>query len=109
MNNITFTSEKIWRKDFDNGSAYSISVSKQKQDGTRIRTYIPIYFAQSAGVSDKISNGTLANLSGFINPTDKGGISMTVMKVEFLDDGIPKAATTDIPDSFSAAEEDIPF
>lgn len=109
MNNVNFESQKLWRKDFDNGSAYSISLSTKLQDGNYVSAYIPIRFAQSANAPELIHNGTLANFSGFLTSDSKGKPFIRVTSLTLLDEPT-RASVDDIGvDSFKAAEEDIPF
>ena len=105
---------KIWRKDYQgkNGEfhRYSVSVSKKTQDGKYVNAYIPVMFSKKADAPDKIENGTMCSIEGFMSVdsyTDKDGNErnqpmIIVMSVEFED---PTVGV----DSFSQAEVDIPF
>lgn len=108
MNNVMFTEQKIWRKDFDNGSAYSISVSTRDEDGKFINAYMNVKFAKSAEAPAKIHNGAVADFSGFLTATRKGQPMIMVTKLNIKDDEYPAADDIDI-DSFEQAIEDIPF
>ena len=108
MNNAIFKEQKIWRKDFEDGHAYSISVSTRLQDGTYKNAYMPIRFAKSAEAPEKISNGTIADFSGFLTATNKGQIMLMVTSLNIKDEEYPAVDDIDI-DSFEQAIEDIPF
>lgn len=103
MNNIICKEQKIWRKDFENGPAYSVSFSTKLQDGKFVNSYMSVRFAKSAEAPEIIHNGTVADFSGFITSTSKGQPMIMVTSLNIKDDDLSEA------DSFSAAEDDIPF
>lgn len=106
---ITENRAKIWRRDFQgkNGEfyRYSVSISKKNEDGKYVNAYLPIKFSKKADAPEKIENGTVCAIKGFMSVDtykDKDGNErnqpmIVVMSAEF--DG----------DSFSEAEDDIPF
>lgn len=111
-NTVAYKKIKIWRKDFvkDDGSElhfYSISNSSQMQDGSWINAYLPLYFTKNANAPERISNGAIADLDGFMSARKgkdgKGENVLVVTKVSFEDETLAEV------DSFTAAEEDIPF
>lgn len=101
---------KIWRKDYTgkNGDfyRYSVSISKKNEDGKYVNAYLPVKFSKKAGAPEKIENGTMCAIEGFMSVEtykDKDGNERTqpmivVMSAQFEDE-----------DSFVQAEEDIPF
>lgn len=112
--NVSETKAKIWRKDIEgkNGTfyKYSVSVSKKNQDGKYVNAYIPVIFSKKADAPEKINNGAMCDFSGFMSVesyTDREGKTINtpmivIMSVEWED------PTTGV-DSFSRAEEEIPF
>lgn len=100
---------KIWRKDYQgkNGEfyRYSVSIGKKGEDGKYVNAYIPIKFSKKADAPEKIENGTVCAIKGFMSVEtykDKDGNErnqpmIVVMSAEFDND------------SFSEAEDDIPF
>lgn len=104
---------RIWRKDIEgkNGTfhKYSVGVSR-KIDDKYVNAYIPVVFSKRADAPEEIPNGTKCAIEGFMSVesyTDKDGHTrntpqIVVMSVEFDD------PTTGV-DSFSQAEEDLPF
>ena len=46
---------------------YSVSVSKKKQDGTYVRTYMKVRFTEDANAPAKIENGTKMDFAGFLS------------------------------------------
>lgn len=102
---------KIWRKDFATKDGkefyrYSVSVSKKNEDGKYVNAYIPIRFSKKADAPEKIENGAMCSIEGFMSVEtykDKDGNErnqpmIVVMSAQFED-----------ADSFVQAEEDIPF
>lgn len=102
---------KIWRKDYKTKDGrefyrYSVSVSKKNDEGNYVNAYIPVMFSKKSGAPEKIDNGAICSIAGFISVdsyTDKDGNTrntpmIVVMEADFGD-----------ADNFTAAEEDIPF
>ncbi len=118
-NSIRFTNTKIWRKDYEgqNGTfyTYNISVSKKNQDNSWSNAYLKVKFAQSADAPEKISNGTIADLEGFLTVDsyrNKEGkevnqLMLMVMNLNIQDDD--RYEDISEVDSFEQAEEEIPF
>lgn len=119
MNNVIFQNQKIWRKDYEgqNGtfSVYNISISKKKQDDSWVNAYLKIKFSQSAEAPEKISNGTVADLEGFLTVDSYKGkngkdVSQLMLMVTKLNIAEEFASVDDIEtDNFTQAAEDIPF
>ena len=112
---IKETNAKIWRNDIEGKDGktfykYKVGVSRKMQDGKWVNAYIPCVFAKKAEAPEKIPNGALASIEGFMSVEsykDREGNTrntpqIVVMKVEFDD------PTTGV-DSFEQAEEEIPF
>lgn len=105
---------KIWRKDIEgkNGTfyRYSVGISRKTQDGKYVNAYIPVMFSKRADAPEKIDNGALCDFEGFMSVesyTDRDGNTRTspqivIQSIEFDD------PTTGV-DSFSKAEEELPF
>lgn len=116
-NTVIFQNTKIWRNDIKTDSGefytYSISVSNRNQDGSWDSVYLPIRFSRSAEAPEKISNGTTADLEGFLTvrkrKTGKNEVQLMVTRYNSQDEEYPVADDLDIPDSFAQAESDIPF
>lgn len=112
-NTIIVQNAKIWRNDFEDGFSYSISLSSKNQDGNWDRAYLPIKIAKSCEAPAKISNGTVADIEGFLTPKVKkdgrNEVQMIVMKFNAKDEEKELPAHNDLPDSFEQATEDIPF
>lgn len=105
--NIKGENVRVWRKDFDNGCAYSVSSSTKLQDGTRANAYTDIRFTEASGFKDKkINNGTTMDFEGFYSAkVRKDGTKVpliVVMSANIKDEG--KEA-----DTFEQLEEEIPF
>lgn len=105
-NTVTFTKAKIWRSDIQTEQgefqAYSIGVSSKNPDGTYANAYLPVRFAKASEAPEKITNGTIADLEGFLSVRNKrdgkNEVQLIVMKY-----------TADVEDSFEQLEEEIPF
>ena len=103
---------KVWRKDFEgrNGAfyKYSVSVSRKNEDGSFVNAYIPVKFSKKSGAPEKIENGAVCDLEGFMSVEsykDKEGNTrntpmVVVMSVKFENEN---------EEDFAEAEEDIPF
>lgn len=116
-NTLIFKDTKIWRNDIDteNGTyyAYSISVSSKNQDGSWDNAYLPVRFSKNANAPAKISNGTIANLEGFLTVKKrkdaKNEVQFMVMQYTSDEEQYQAAEDSDIPDNFEQAESEIPF
>jgi hypothetical protein len=110
---------KVWRFERDNGKAsYAVQISKREGDGW-INHYQPVRFRQGIDVP----NGTLIHIKNAFPTLDtwtKDGqeFKREVWQImEFSSETMNDAQTSpqmqmdvdDLPDSFSAAEDDIPF
>lgn len=100
---------KIWRKDYQgrNGEfyRYSVSISKKNEDGKYVSAYIPIRFSKRADAPEKIENGTVCSIEGFMSVEsykDKDGNERNQPMI------IVMSALFD-EDSFEQLEEDMPF
>ena len=105
---------KVWRKDIEgrNGTfyRYSVSVSRKMEDGKYENAYIPVVFSKKSNAPEKISNGAVCSIEGFMSVdsyTDKDNNKrntpqIVVMKAEFED-------ASEGSDDFEQAEDDIPF
>lgn len=109
---IKGTKEKIWRHEREgrNGKfyAYTVRVSKKRDDGTWSSMYLPIHFAKKANAPAKISNGARINFEGFLDIDefgDKKNLRIIAMSMEVVEEGVD----ADIPDNFQMALDDIPF
>jgi hypothetical protein len=98
--------QTINRKDFDGKPAYSIPVSKKKEDGTWINVYIPVSFRKGVSVGNKtkidIKDAWLNCYEG------KNGAVLTI----FVNDFDTLAPGEKYPQGFEYAtvsEEDCPF
>lgn len=116
---------KLWiqKRPYRDGGTwndYSIGVSKRNQDGTYTNGYIKVRFGKDLIVPADIPNGTNMDFEGYIaldaykgkdgNMVKKDMIIIT--KVAFTDlknDMTASSDYDDIGDSFSEAEDDIPF
>lgn len=109
---------KVWRSDKYEHPSYAIQVSKREGDGW-INDYQPVRFRQ--GIN--IPNGTLIYIKNAF-PTldtwvkdDQQFKRKVWMIMEFEAEGMKASQTSpqmsmepeDLPDSFSAAEDEIPF
>lgn len=108
--NVSEKKAKIWRKDHEgkNGPwySYSVSISKKNEDGTYTNAYLPIRFTKKSGAPEKIENGTVCSITGFMSVDsykDKDGNERNTPQIIVMtyDDGSA--------DGFREAEEDIPF
>jgi len=85
----------IFRKDFDGRPAYSIGVSKKKEDDTYTNVYIPVNFRKGVEVGNKTK----------VNITDawpscyegKNGPVLTIFISQF---------ETEIPEGFAVVDSD---
>lgn len=105
---------RIWRQERQGAKGvfyrYSVGVSTKTIDGERKTAYIPVRFAKAAGAPDEIPNGAVCDFEGFMsvdyfdsnNGTEVRRPQIVIMKADFED------PTTGV-DSFSQAEEEIPF
>lgn len=101
---------KIWRKDIEgkNGTfyRYSVSVSRKTQDGKYVNAYIPVVFSKKSDAPEKIENGAVCSFEGFISVDtykDKDGVERNTPQIVIM------SVKFDGEDSFSEAEDDIPF
>lgn len=131
--NVTGKSVKLWKKERptrDGGTwnDYSVSVSKKDKDtGEYVNAYIKVRFGRDVVVPNEIPNGASMNFEGYLTPdiyNDKNGNlvkrdMIMITEVSFHDlygsdhAGVNYSSATDayddIADSFSQAEDDIPF
>ena len=106
---------RIWRRDIEgkNGTfyRYTTSVSSKNQDGSYSNAYMDIKFSKKSGAPEKIENGAKCDFNGFMTVEsykDKEGKEhnrpvIMVMECAFEND------PEDMGDSFSQAEDEIPF
>ena len=107
---------KIWRNDYKGKDGkefyrYAVGISKKTQDGEWVNTSLPVMFSKKSGAPEKIENGTVCSIEGFMSVdswTDKEGRQrntpmIIVMKALFDND------PEDMGDSFEQAEVEIPF
>lgn len=114
-NTVIFQNTKIWRNDIktENGefASYTVSVSSKNQDGSWDNAYLPIRFSKHANAPERISNGSTADLEGFLTvrkrKDGKNEVQLMVTRCNFQDEQYPVAE--DIPDNFAQAESEIPF
>jgi len=92
----------IFRKDFDNRPAYSIGISKKKEDGTWANVYIPVSFRRGV----EVGNRTKVDIKDAW-PSCYEGKNGTVLTI-FVNDFDTEAS--DIPSGFSVCDDDeLPF
>lgn len=109
---------KVWRKDIEgrNGTfyRYTVSISGKREDGSWASKYMPIRFAKKANMPEKIENGAKCDFSGFLSvderPDRETGKTISefviiAMRATLTDGGDPSEGV----DSFSQAEDEIPF
>ncbi len=101
---------KIWRKDHEgkNGPwySYTVSISRKNDDGSYTNSYLPIRFTKRSGAPEKIENGAVCSIEGFMSVDsykDKDGKEHNTPQI------IVMSYEPDGADSFTEAEEDIPF
>lgn len=110
---------RLWRSDRETRdgrtwSDYSVGISKKNQDGGYARGYIKVRFGRDIELPERVENGTNIDFEGYItldtyrdrsgNEVKKDMIMITAVKFNDLPQEAP-----DYGDSFSQAEEDIPF
>ena len=110
---------KLWRKDIEgkNGTfyRYSVGVSSKNQDDTYTNAYIDVMFSKKSGAPEKIPNGAICDIEGFMSAKsykDKEGKAVNVpqivvMSATFKD--LEEDRLAEAEDSFEEAEDDIPF
>lgn len=117
---VNGTNVRLWvneRQKRDGGKwfDYSVGISKKKEDGSYESVYLKTKFTKDVILPEVIENGASITFSGFLSIdkyTDKDGNEvkkpMLVINSASFDNAPRKYA--DIPDdSFSAADDDIPF
>lgn len=89
---------------------YNISISKKKQDGTYTNAYMRAFFTKDANAPEPIPNGSWMEFEGYLSVDEYESKGMLVKKPMIM---VTKAVfpdlKADVPDSFSQAEDDIPF
>ena len=115
---------KLWKNERQsrNGGTwfdYSIGIFKKAQDGKYVNAYVKCKFSSKLSVPNELPNGASMDFEGFLTPDvykDRNGqevkrdmIMITQVKFHdvYGDDG--GYDTYDGVDSFSQAEDDIPF
>lgn len=118
-NTVIFKDTKIWRNEHkgQNGEfyTYNVSISRQNRDESWSNASLKVKFSQSADAPEKISNGSIADLEGFLTVdsyTTKEGKEINrpmlmVMKLNLHND--ERYDDFSEVDSFSKAESEIPF
>lgn len=124
--NISGKNEKLWKNERQsrNGGTwfdYSISVSKKAQNGNYVNAYMKVKFSSKLTIPSELPNGAQMDFDGFLTPdvyTDRNGqevkrtmIMVTDVKFHDVhgDDSYDSYNDYDGIDSFSQAEDDIPF
>lgn len=100
---------KIWRKDYKTKDGrefyrYSVSVSKKNEEGKYVNAYMPVMFSKKAGAPDKIENGAMCSIEGFMSVdsyTDKDGNERNQPMIVIM--------SADFDAGFKEIEEDVPF
>lgn len=96
---------KVWAKQFEGWTAYSIGFSNKNQKGEWITSYLPVKF--KAGV--QVENGTEINYRGFLTTGEGKDKNYTFIRItEFRMAGDDLAAPQ--KNEFAKlTEDDIPF
>ena len=121
--NVSGKNEKLWKNERQsrNGGTwfdYSIGTSRKNPDGNYVNSYMKIKFSSKLTVPKDLPNGAQMDFEGFLTPDvyrDRNGqevkrTMIMITKVNFHDvygnDSYDEYADID---SFSQAEDDIPF
>ena len=124
--NISGKNEKLWKNERQsrNGGTwfdYSIGVSRKAQNGNYVNAYMKVKFSSKLTIPNELPNGAQMDFEGFLTPdvyTDRNGqevkrTMIMVTNVKFHDvhgdDGYDSYGDYDGIDSFSPADDDIPF
>ena len=96
---------RVWAKDHDGWTSYTIGVSSKAQDGTWINAYQPIRFKKGV----KVDNGTDINYKGFATVVKGKEKNFVIWQItEYRLAGDDTARPTE--DNFTAlTTDDIPF
>ncbi len=121
--NVSGENTRVWinerqKRDGGKWNDYSIGVSKKKEDDSYVTVYFKARFTKDVRLPDPMPNGIKMDYDGFMSvddyPDKDGNIVkrplVVVTRAEF-ETALPdraKFADTET-DSFSAAEDDIPF
>ena len=104
---------KIWRKDFEGKNGpfyrYSVSISKKNEDGSYTNAYIPVLFTKRSGAPEKIENGAICSINGFLSVDsykDKDGKEHNTPMIVVMSAEFDASAGAD---SFEQMEVEIPF
>lgn len=117
---VTGNNVKLWKNEHakQDGSKwfdYSVGVSKKKQDGSYVNTYMKVKFGRDIFVPDELPNGTQVDFEGYLTVDHYTGREGEVKKPMIM---ITSAKFHDLPDTkrdgydadgFSEAMDDIPF
>ena len=120
--NVKGESVKLWvnPREGRNGNTwndYSVGISSKRQDGGYDNASIKVKFSSKLNVPKDIPNGTMIDFAGFVKPDiykDRNGNEVKrdmymITQVKFHDLYENNGPTYDDIDSFSEAEDDIPF
>lgn len=114
---------RVWvnerqRRDGGKWFDYSIGVSKKKEDDSYATVYMKVRFTKDVVLPEPVPNGIKMDYSGFLSVdeyTDKDGNAvkrpMVVINRAQFDTALPDRSkyADEKADSFTAAEDDIPF
>lgn len=97
---------KVWAKDFDGKTAYSISVMTKDQEGNRQYAYQPIRFKKG----EKVENGTVIDFRAFPSVSigrEKNRVIWQIIEFRRASDDM---AVPDSEEGFTKlTNDDIPF
>ena len=90
----------IFRKDFDNGVAYSTTISKKQQDGTYDNAYIGVKFRKGVELQNQTKIDIKDGWITFWKKDNKPVLEIFVNDFELMDN---------LPDGIELVADDLPF
>lgn len=110
---------KLWvnaheRQDGSRWYSYAISTSSKDKDGNYVNKSLPVRMTKAVEIPSDLANGETVTIRGFLSNesfTDRNGEKRIehILVAQEVDFQSRTALKSEPADSFSAAEDDIPF
>ena len=108
--NISFENKKVYRKDFDNGTRYSMQVSKKDMQGNYQNAFIELKFKKDVILENETFIDGKGWLSFYFDKNNKPVFYIFVNEYKILNNqNNYQVKTNDIPDEMKITDADLPF
>ena len=108
--NISFENKKVYRKDFDNGTRYSMQISKKDMQGNYQNTFIELKFKKDVVIDNETFIDGKGWLSFYFDKNNKPVYYAFINEYKILNNqNNYQVKTNDIPDEMKITDADLPF